>query len=105
MFAMIVFGGVETAFADTIYSFTTIDGPGANGITAASGINDSGQIVGYFQDAVQFHGFLATGGSLTIFDNPAEGWWTEAFGISNNGQIVGITFPDFFAEGFVYTGG
>jgi hypothetical protein len=60
MFAMVVFGGVETALANPIYSFTTIDVPGANGITAASGINNSGQIVGYFQDATGEHGFLAS---------------------------------------------
>jgi hypothetical protein len=68
-FEMIILGGVETAFADSIYSFTTIDVPGANGITAASGINDSGQIVGYFRDDVaapRFHGFLDTG------SNPEE---------------------------------
>jgi hypothetical protein len=45
MFAMPVSGGVGTAFADTIYSFTTIDVPGATQ-TEAFGINDSGQIVG-----------------------------------------------------------
>ena len=43
-FAMVVFGGVETAFADSIYSFTTIDVPGATGGTSANGINNSGQI-------------------------------------------------------------
>ena len=31
VFAMAVFGGVETAFAGTVYSFTTIDFPGATG--------------------------------------------------------------------------
>src|SRR5262252_6369492 len=65
MFAMAVFGGVETAFADSIYSFTTIDVPGAfdNG---AYGINDSGQIVGSFDDATGTHGFfLDVDGSFT----------------------------------------
>jgi hypothetical protein len=43
MFAMVVFGSVETAFADISYSYTTINVPGANP-TIAQGINDSGQI-------------------------------------------------------------
>jgi probable HAF family extracellular repeat protein len=62
MFAMVFFGGVETALADPICSFTTIDVPGANEITAASAINDSGQIVGSFQDATRAHAFLASPG-------------------------------------------
>jgi hypothetical protein len=105
MFAMLVFGGVETAFADTIYSFTTIDVPGANGITAASGINDSGQIVGYFRDALAFHGFLDTGGSFTTIDAPDEDFelYTSVGGINNSGQIVGLgIFDGWDYGGFVY---
>jgi probable HAF family extracellular repeat protein len=64
MLAMVVFGGVETAFAGTLYTFTTIDVPGAGFPfgTVAYGINDSGQIVGYFKytSRLVFHGFLAT---------------------------------------------
>jgi probable HAF family extracellular repeat protein len=40
-------------------TFTPIDVPGATR-TVACGINDSGQIVGYFTDARGDHGFLAT---------------------------------------------
>jgi probable HAF family extracellular repeat protein len=66
---MAVFGGVETAFADSIYSFTTIDVPGALS-TSPSGINDSGQIVGGFWDGLKGHGFLYRGGSFTTIDVP-----------------------------------
>ena len=59
MSAMAVFGGAETTFADSIYSFTTIDVPGAKN-TFANGINDSGQIVGSFDDWRTTQGFLAT---------------------------------------------
>ena len=52
---MVVLGGVKTAVADVQYSFTTIDVPGALS-TGASGINDSGQIVGTFTDALGLHG-------------------------------------------------
>jgi probable HAF family extracellular repeat protein len=98
MFAMAVFGGVGTAFADTSYSFITIDVPGAND-TFASGINDNGQIVGGFLDANEnYHGFLVTGGSLTTFNVP--GLPTVAYGINNSGQIVGYD-----GQGFLDTDG
>ena len=67
MFAMFVFGGVETAFAGPIYSFTTFNAPGATGFgTNAFGINDSGQIVGFFFDSgnTTTHGYLFAGGQL-----------------------------------------
>jgi uncharacterized membrane protein len=40
-------------------SYTTLDVPGSTG-TTASGINGSGQIVGWYDDAAGRHGFLAT---------------------------------------------
>ena len=54
------------------YSFTQIDVPGAI-TTAASGINDSGQIVGYYYPSAggEF-GFLDIGGSLTQIDVPGS---------------------------------
>jgi probable HAF family extracellular repeat protein len=89
MFAMAVFGGVETASANPIYSFTTINVPGSfpNSVVA-SGINDSGQIVGGFNDSLGTHGFLDTGGSFTTIDVPFGGI-TFASGINDSGQIVG----------------
>jgi uncharacterized membrane protein len=88
-FAMIVFGGVETAFADPSYSFTTIDAP-VPGFTTANGINDSGQIVGIFYSARNVaHGFfLDVGGNFTTIDAPGASL-TLAYGINNSGQIVG----------------
>jgi probable HAF family extracellular repeat protein len=70
LLGMVVFGGVETAFADAVYSFTTIDVPGATD-TSAWGINDSGQIVGYHigVDGLD-HGFLYSGGAFTTINYP-----------------------------------
>ena len=50
-FAMVVFGGVETAFANPSYSFTTIDVPGAmtptlTGSTTAARSWESGPSMG-----------------------------------------------------------
>ena len=90
--------------------------PGA-GFTQASGINDAGQIVGYFFNGFQFHGFLDIDGSFTQVDvpgAPSGGIFsgTTASGINDAGQIVGTftngaTFRGFPSgyEGFLDTGG
>jgi uncharacterized membrane protein len=74
------------------YTFTNIDYPGAVR-TAALGINDSGQIVGYYYADLSgpFHGFLRSGGTYTSIDYPGAAQ-TYAYGINANGQIVGVYF-------------
>jgi uncharacterized membrane protein len=89
------------------FSFTQIDVPGAQE-TQAMGINDAGQIVGFFIvgffPTSVFHGFLRdTGGSFTQIDPPGS-IFTLASGINNVGQIVGsFSNPD--RHGFLDTGG
>jgi probable HAF family extracellular repeat protein len=91
------FGGVNG-------SFTQIDVPGAS-FTNAIGINDAGQIVGFFGDSTgRDHGFFETGGSFTQIDVPGAGL-TEAFGINNAGQIVGFFSGSTDSGGFLDTGG
>jgi probable HAF family extracellular repeat protein len=69
-----------------------IDVPGST-YTVAQGINNAGQIVGWFADdntgpGGGAHGFLLDGGQFTVIDMPgAEG--TYAYGINDAGQIVG----------------
>jgi probable HAF family extracellular repeat protein len=86
-------------------SFTTIDVPGAPN-TNAQGINDSGQIVGYFWGfGPAAQGFVFTGGNFTTFNVPGA-VYTLPNGINNSGQIVGSFFDaSGVAHGFVYTGG
>jgi len=69
------------------YTFTDIYYPGAKW-TWPNGINDSGQVVGYYYDGNNDHGFIYTGGTLSPLDYPGA-TETELWGISNNGQIVG----------------
>src|SRR5208283_701867 len=76
-------------FLDTNGSFTTINDPLATGPTIAYGINDAGQVVGYYVDSTGSHGFLDTNGVFTTINDPAAGIGTEAYGINNAGQIVG----------------
>jgi probable HAF family extracellular repeat protein len=103
MFAMAVCGGVETASADPTYSFTAITVPGAVTSTAF-GINDSGQIVGSFNDGSGFQGFVDTGGSFTTIDVPGA-VQTYAYGINNSGQIVGYFQDTTTDHGYLDTGG
>src|SRR5262249_61130220 len=74
-----------------VYTYTTFDDPlntSGDG-TLASGINDTGQIVGTYADASGVHGFLLSGGSYTPLDEPLAPQLTIAFGINAAGRIVG----------------
>jgi len=95
--------GLSTATAD--FTFTSIDVPGSFS-TEALDINDTGQIVGYFQDTNGAHGFLLSGGSFTSIDAPGSNL-TFANSINNAGQIVGnfFDFSAFRGRGFLLSGG
>jgi uncharacterized membrane protein len=71
-------------------------------LTAANGINTTGQIVGNFSKATGGHGFLDTGGSFTTIDVPGSSL-TSAFGINAKGQIVGLFENATRTHGFLAT--
>ena len=84
---------VRLAWADAFVlnngTFRTFSVPGASpDSTIATGVNDSGQIVGYFSDSTGRHGFLDTNGVFTTINFPSAAL-TDASGINNAGQIVG----------------
>src|SRR5713101_1258885 len=69
-------------------TWTTIDVPGANA-TGVFRINNLGQMVGFYDDALNAtHGFLLSGGTFTTIDFPG-GTNSAASGINDSGQIVG----------------
>jgi hypothetical protein len=96
--------GYFESFLDTHGKFTTIADPiavtnggpvGSGGIpfsgggTFASGINNKGQIVGYYIDSVgASNGFVDTDGRFTTIDDPL-GSDTAVRGINDLGEIVG----------------
>jgi hypothetical protein len=54
-----------------IHVFNTFDDPLAlTGTTQGSGVNDTDQIVGTYQDATGQHGFLESGGTFTTINDP-----------------------------------
>jgi probable HAF family extracellular repeat protein len=91
-------------------SFTTIDAPDARqfyGDTYPRGINNAGQIVGYFDGGggPGEHGYLLdTDGSYTTIDLPGS-TDTWVYGINNVGQIVGTFYDSQTTHGFLYVGG
>jgi probable HAF family extracellular repeat protein len=74
--------------------------------TKTTGINGSGEIVGYYYDAMlNAHGFLYAGGKFTTIDFPGARN-TYPYGINNAGEIVGY-YEDGtrYDHGFLYAGG
>lgn len=87
--------------------FTTLTiPPGAPASTSsgASGVNDSGAIVGTFDDGTGTHGFLLSGGKFFKFRFPGS-QATGANDINNFGQIVGNFTTGSAQHGFVVKNG
>jgi len=87
-------------------TFTKINVPSSPN-TVAFGINDSGDIVGFYLDSISesFKGFLLSGGNYTTISFPGS-VSTQARGINNSGQIVGIyQTADGKSHGFELVGG
>ena len=79
-------------FIDTGGVFTTVNTPGASGVTNVYGINDSGQVVGFSGNgSFGCPGFIDTGGIFTTVCDPSSppGQVTTPFGINDSGQVVG----------------
>jgi probable HAF family extracellular repeat protein len=95
--------GAPNGFLYSGGNFTTIDDP--LGPTYAMGINNSGQIVGFYDGPSGTKGFLYSGSSYTTISDPL-GNITAALGINNKGQVVGAYLDsNFLGHGFVYTNG
>lgn len=91
------------------YSFArTGEVPGAI-LTRPLGLNDKGQVAGYYHDTAGNHGYVETAGSFTTIDVPGSsavfasgpGVETIATAINNAGQVVGQY--DTENEGYTHT--
>jgi len=113
----IYYGTADALIHSFVYAdntFTPLAVPGAR-LTVASGINDHGEIVGWYQDfSLRPHGFIYARGEFTTLDVPgAVGTLLLAI---NHGQIAGLFYspepapPPLgsdhnFGHGFVYANG
>ena len=112
-------GFASVAFCDPFtYTYTTIADPNASYGTYATGVNDSGQVVGYYGDANgTTQGFLYANGTFTTISDPNATAGTFVTGINDSGQLVGYytavtstPIPNGVSEtavnyGFVYANG
>jgi probable HAF family extracellular repeat protein len=99
-----------TAFQYSGGTITNVNPPQANLFGSdlgpqATGINNSGQIVGFYSTAStpRTNGFLNSGGTYTTIDYPLVND-TRVFGINSAGDMVG-TYKSGDTHGFLYTGG
>ena len=110
-----IVGGYSTTLTDSHAfllsggTFTTFDGPGT--FTRAEDIDQAGDIVGSYRDAVtgNDHGFLLLANStFTTIDDPDATLGTRINGINSAGTMVGSFTDGVFpgqAHGFVLSGG
>jgi probable HAF family extracellular repeat protein len=88
--------------------FTILDAPGAENGTFTSGINNRGQVVGYYvtDRYTASHFFVYDNGSFTIVPNKPDSIYTFPNSINDRGQIVGYYYDtNFNAHGFFYDKG
>ena len=78
---------------------TTLAVPGTTFATAF-GINDHGDVTGFYFDATGTHGYLYSSEKYTTLDVPGA-FSTLAFGINNAGQIVGEYDDSTGTHGFI----
>jgi len=93
-----------TAFTFKGGIYKTFEVPNSQ-LSVITGINTTGQMVGYYDDTAGEHGFLDTGGIFTTLDFPSA-FATDAFDINDSGVIIGRYYDDNYSmHGFMYKGG
>jgi probable HAF family extracellular repeat protein len=87
------------------YSYATLNDPFATAGTVAQSINDTGQIVGWYQaNSNAIYGFLYTAGNYAPV-NYALSFNIYPFGINDHGHIVGLIGGGNNEHGFLYRNG
>jgi probable HAF family extracellular repeat protein len=85
--------GNQYGFYDFLGSYTTLFPPGAAGRISATGINDVGQIAGYYDWGPGVLGFMYSGGVYTNVQAP-DAHDTYIRAINNSGVMVGYWVDD-----------
>jgi probable HAF family extracellular repeat protein len=69
-------------------TYTIIEDPVLGRSSNASGINNAGQVVGVFEDAIGRHGYVYDGSRFIVIDFP-DARSTALLGINDRGVVVG----------------
>lgn len=94
------------SFEGFLYSggiYTYINVPSATS-TIVDGLNNSGEVVGFYQLNNLDNGFLYSNGTYTTFNVPSA-QATNLYGINNEDQIVGTYYDGSITQGFLYSNG
>jgi len=91
--------GNDHGFLDYNGTVSTFDVPGATN-TVISGINQSGEIVGRYTDALGTHGFVNEYGVTYKYDYPGAAA-TQILGVNDEGQFYGSYTAGGVTSGFV----
>ena len=80
------------AASASAFTFETLDDPNAIGYTLAAGVNNSGQVVGYFESDYGYRGFSYSQGMFTTLNVPFAGNSSSQYATAINdvGQIAGF---------------
>ncbi len=96
----------DFGFSDIGGSFTALWGPLIATDREANGVNNSGEVVGYYVDPTyHYHGFLFSGGNYKTLNEPKANNDTVAEGINNAGKVVGYYFDGSEFHGFLDVNG
>jgi hypothetical protein len=107
LIAVVLFGllAVTLPALATSYTFETFECSGANpGTTVATGINDSGEVSGYYIGSDGYrHGFVRSAGDVCTEILGPNNATTQVLGINNKGDVVGIYYDasTYTSGGFV----
>jgi hypothetical protein len=91
----------QASAPDLAYTFTTIDPPDSSSVTV-TGINNQGEVVGYYGAAGVSYGFVYDKGSYLTIDAP-DASFTMANAINDQGFVAGVYMdPDSIIHGYIY---
>jgi hypothetical protein len=96
--------GAGSSAASFLYAngtFTTIQDPNATEGTYATGMNDNGEIVGFFFNSTGSHGFIDDRGVFTTINDPFGMDGTYLLGVNDSGELLGSYTSGSGPHGFV----
>jgi len=103
LLALMLIGTRANAGAVPIFTLTDLGTLPGTGGSSASGINDSGQVVGYSTGATAQYVFLYSGGTMHALDT-VPGRDSRVNAINNSGQVVGSFGTGNTFHAFLYSG-